>query len=191
MSAPDPTLLGDELSPELLELLAARAQRALRREDEGAEAEATLPVALFPVGTDTYAIALASLRAVVPLRLVAPLPLAPPHVLGFLRFQNQLLCALSLMSLLGVRGWRQDCAVLLVVEAGDGHLVAVDCEQVPRIGALPVAAVDQARSKSDAPVVDVTLASGASLKQVGLVDVGALVERSRRGSSPGAGGAHD
>lgn len=180
----------DELTPDLLEVLSTRAARARAAEaggEGGDGAEAALPVAEFPVGADTYAIALASLRAVVPLRMVAPLPLAAPHVLGFLRFQNQLVSALSLMSLLGVRGWRQDCAVLLVVDAGDGHLVAVDCEQVPRIGALPVREVEQARSRSDAAVLDVASGGGAA-RQVGLVDVGALLERARRGG-PSSGGA--
>ncbi|HEY3444841.1 MAG TPA: chemotaxis protein CheW [Myxococcales bacterium] len=179
--------LGD-LTPDLLEVLQTRAARARATEEEGGEqAEAMLPVAEFPVGSDTYAIPLASLRAVVPLRMVAPLPLAPPHVLGFLRFQNQLVSAMSLMALLGVRGWRQDCAVLLVVDMGEGHLVAVDCEQVPRIGALPLSHVEQARSGSDSPVLDIA-AGGGTVRQVGLVDVGALLERARRGGGGSGGG---
>ena len=75
---------------------------------------------------------LESLRAALPLRLVTPVPLSQPHVIGVLRYQGQVLAALSLASLLGGHGWRQDPAVLLVVDRGDGELCALDCEAIPR-----------------------------------------------------------
>jgi purine-binding chemotaxis protein CheW len=153
------------------EILARRAERA--RAGASAEgAEATLAVAEFGLGSRRYAIPLASLRAVVPLRLVTPVPRSPGHVIGIFRFQGQFVTAVSLMTLLGVKGWRQDCAVLLVLEREDGHRVAVDCEHVPRIDALPQRAVDQARARGAGAVHEVTT---AALETVGLVDVAALI----------------
>ncbi len=155
------------------QILAHRAERArAAAPDAEAQGEATLPVAELGLGDDRYAIPLASLRAVLPLRLVTPVPRAPVHVIGVLRFQGQLLTAVSLMSLLGVKGWRQDCAVLLVLEREDGHRFAVDCEHVPRIEALPQRAVDQARARGGGPVHEVT---ATGLRTVGLVDVPALL----------------
>jgi purine-binding chemotaxis protein CheW len=153
------------------EILARRAERAKAASvtDGG---EAMLPVAEFGLGSQRYAIPLAALRAVVPLRLVTPVPRSPGHVIGILRFEGQLLTAVSLMTLLGVKGWRQDCAVLLVLEREDGHRVAVDCEHVPRIEALPQRAVDQARARGRGPVHEVT---APGLRTIGLVDVAALL----------------
>jgi chemotaxis signal transduction protein len=170
----------EALPATLLEVLRTRAGR-LGAARQAEQAEASLPVAEFAVGGDRYALSLSCLRAVMPLRRVASVPLAPAHVLGILRFEDQLIVAMSLMALLGARGWRQDCATLLVVDAGEGHLVALDCEQVPQIGALPLSQVEQARAKKAGPVLDV--AHGA--RQVGLIDVKALVEKSAAGATHG------
>jgi purine-binding chemotaxis protein CheW len=163
----------DETEASLDEILARRAERA-RAAVDADKAEATLPVAEFSLGKDRYAIPLAALRAVLPLKVVTPVPRSPVHVIGILRFQGQLVTAVSLMTLLGVKGWRQDCAVLLVVEREGGGRVAIDCEHVPRIEALPQRAVDQARSRSRGPVYDVAT---DGLHTVGLVDTAALLAR--------------
>src|SRR6202011_3917283 len=123
-------------APELNELLARRAQR-IREKPAEAEDENLLWVAEFPVGEETYALPLDTLRAAVPLKMVTPVPLSPPHVIGILRFQGQIVTALSLASLLGGRGWREDPAVLLVLDPGVGRLIALDCEQHPRPVAIP------------------------------------------------------
>ena len=79
-----------------------------------------------------------------------------------LRFQGQVLAALSLASLLGGHGWRQDPAVLLVVDRGDGELCAVDCEAIPRPIRLPVGAVEAARPRAEGPILEVLIAATAS-----------------------------
>jgi purine-binding chemotaxis protein CheW len=169
VNAPAPS----EVETSVDAILERRAERARAATDAG-KAEATLPVAEFSLGKDRYAIPLAALRAVLPLKVVTPVPRSPGHVLGVLRFQGQLLTAVSLVTLLGVKGWRQDCAVLLVVEREDGRRVAIDCEHIPRIDALPLRAVDQARARGAGAVHDVT---AADLHTVGLVDVAALLAR--------------
>jgi purine-binding chemotaxis protein CheW len=128
------------------EVLARRVAR-LRAPDEVVE-EALEWVAEFPVGDDRYAIPLAALRSAVPLRRVTPVPLASPHVIGILRFSGQLLAALSMASLLGIKGWNQDPVVLLVVDAGRGRLAALDCEEIPRPVGLPVSAIGEARARA-------------------------------------------
>lgn len=118
----------------------ARDQAELGSEDEGA------PVAVFSVGEDVYAIPLEHLRAAIPLATVTPVPLAPPHVIGIVRFRGQAVTVLSFAALFGVGGWRVDPAVLVVLEGPGGRLIAVDCEHIPRASTLPRAAVAMARS---------------------------------------------
>ncbi len=90
----------EEITQEERELLERRAAR-LRDKPRAAEEESVLWAAEFPVGEDSYALPLESLRAAVPLKMVTPVPLSPPHVIGILRFQGQILTAMSLSSLLG------------------------------------------------------------------------------------------
>src|SRR2546423_7874892 len=136
----------DDLTQEERDLLERRAAR-LREKPRATEEESVLWAAEFPVGEDSYALPLESLRAAVPLKMVTPVPLSPPHVIGILRFQGQIITALSLASLLGGRGWREDPAVLLVVDSGFGRLVALDCERIPKPVGLPHALVEQARAR--------------------------------------------
>ena len=166
----------EALPSELQELLERRAARVREKPDERDE-ETLLWVAEFPVGEETYAIALDALRAAVPLKMVTPVPHSPPHVIGILRFQGQIITALSLASLLGGRGWREDPAVLLVVDPGFGRLVALDCERIPKPTGLPHAQVQAALAKGRGAVTEVTL---PGLKQVNLIDLRALMERSEQ-----------
>src|SRR2546423_1164057 len=137
----------DDLTQEERDLLERRAAR-LREKPRATEEESVLWAAEFPVGEDSYALPLESLRAAVPLKMVTPVPLSPPHVIGILRFQGQILTAMSLSSLLGGRGWREDPAVLLVVDPGlGGRLLALDCERIPKPVPLPHALVEEARAR--------------------------------------------
>ncbi len=164
----------EPLAPELNELLERRAKR-LREKPQAAEDDSLLLVAEFPVGEETYAIPLDDLRAAVPLKSVTPVPLSPPHVIGILRFQGQILTALSLASLLGGRGWREDPAVLLVVDPGlGGRLVALDCEQIPKPVGIPAALASEARERARGAVSEITL---PGLKQVNLLDLRKLMDR--------------
>jgi len=160
-------------APELNELLVRRAERVKDRPVESAD-DSVLWVAEFPVGEESYAIALDKLRAAVPLKMVTPVPLSPPHVIGILRFQGQIVTALSLASLLGGRGWREDPAVLLVVDPGFGRFVALDCERIPKPTGLPHAQVEEARARSTGPTCEITLTGG---RQVILLDLLRLMDR--------------
>jgi purine-binding chemotaxis protein CheW len=164
----------DETSQEERELLERRAAR-LRDKPRATEEESVLWAAEFPVGEDSYALPLETLRAAVPLKMVTPVPLSPPHVIGILRFQGQILTAMSLSSLLGGRGWREDPAVLLVVDPGlGGRLLALDCERIPKPVPLPHALVEEARARQSGAVAEVTL---PGLHQVNLLDLRRLMDR--------------
>jgi chemotaxis signal transduction protein len=143
------------------ELLRRRAER-LRQAPPAIDAEDVLPVAEFRVGDEIYALPLADLRAVLPLRLVTPVPLAQGALVGILRFEGRIIRALSLASMLGARGWQSDPRVLLVVAAGN-EIVALDCEETPRPAALPMTAFEQAKSRASGPVLDVIAADGREL----------------------------
>jgi purine-binding chemotaxis protein CheW len=139
---------------EARELLERRASR-LRAQGEATVEESVHWIAEFPLGEERYALSLETLRAALPLKMVTPVPLSAPHVVGVLRFQGQVLAALSLASLLGGHGWRQDPAVLLVVDRGDGELCALDCEAVPRPTTIPMSAVEAARVRAEGAVTEV------------------------------------
>jgi purine-binding chemotaxis protein CheW len=175
----------ESIAPELNELLERRAARVREKQAEN-EDESLLPVAEFPVGEETWAIPLDTLRAAVPLRNVTPVPLSPPHVIGILRFQGQVLTALSLASLVGGRGWREDPAVLLVIDVGQGHLVAVDCERIPKPSGIPHALVSEARARASGPVVEIVL---PGLRQIHLADLRRLVVGAGGAAPSGARGA--
>jgi purine-binding chemotaxis protein CheW len=136
------------------EVLRARSER-LRAPVAAVVEDAVEWVAEFPVGDERYAIPLVALRAAVPLRRVTAVPLSKPHVVGILRFGGRMLTALSLASLLGIKGWSEDPAVLLVVDAGGGRLVALDCEVIPRPVALPLPVVEEARTQGARAITDV------------------------------------
>lgn len=127
-------------------LLKARAVELAQDTAELAHEEEALVAALFSVGEEVYAIPLEHLRAAIPLTTVTPVPLAPPHIIGVVRFRGQAVTVLSFAAIFGVGGWRIDPAVLVVIEGPGGRLVAIDCEHIPRAATLPLAAITMARS---------------------------------------------
>jgi purine-binding chemotaxis protein CheW len=124
-------------------ILERRAER-LRAPMTAPDDAALLSFARFSLGDDEFAIPVAQLRAAIPLRGVAHVPLAPPEVLGVVRFEGQVITAYSLASLLGGYGWTSDPSTLLVVEWGRGRLAALDCHGVPQTIALPPRALEAA-----------------------------------------------
>ena len=165
---------GEPITDQQLELLERRAAR-LREKPSSNTEEPILWIAEFPIGDESYALPVDALRAAVPLKMVTPVPLSPPHVIGILRFQGQVLTALSLASLLGGRGWREDPAVLLVVDPGmGGPLVAVDCERIPKPVSLPLSVVEAARARATGVVADVRL---PGMQEINLVDLRRLLDR--------------
>lgn len=164
--------------PEALALLRRRAERLRAAPSDAAEDASLLWAAEFSLGEDTYAIALDALRAAVPLRLVTPVPLSAPHVIGILRWQGQMITAMSLAAMLDASGWRLDPAVLLVVDPGWGALTALDCEQIPKPTAYPRARVEEARATTDGPVLPLLL-PGEPRRRVQLIDLKRLLDRRR------------
>jgi purine-binding chemotaxis protein CheW len=127
-------------------LLKARATELALDTAELAHEEEALAAALFSVGEEVYAIPLEHLRAAIPLTTVTSVPLAPPHIIGVVRFRGQAVTVLSFAAIFGVSGWRIDPAVLVVIEGPGERLIAIDCEHIPRAATLPLAAITMARS---------------------------------------------
>ena len=136
-------------------------------------------LAEFPLGDEIYAVPLASMRAALPLKGVTSVPLAPAHVVGILRFQGQAVAVLSLASLLGNPGWREDPQTLLVLELGGGRLVAFDCEQIPRPTAISGRVIDQARARPNSQARAILELQTADRRQIQLLDIHRLLERRR------------
>jgi chemotaxis signal transduction protein len=173
LAAPQNGHGSEPITEEVRALLEARAERLKARLVSKAD-EPTLMVAQFRVGDGQYAMPLANFRAAVPLKLVTAVPLSPPQVIGILRYQGQVITALSLASLLGVRGWRMDPTVLLVVEAGAGKLIGLDCEEVPKPCSLPLTAIEKAKKQGAGPVVELFIPGSVSIN---LLDLAALLDR--------------
>jgi chemotaxis signal transduction protein len=166
-------------APRDLELLEERAL-AIRDRPVPIEGDETLFwLAEFPLGDDIYAVPLQQMRAALPLKGVTPVPLAPAHVVGILRFQGQAVAVLSLASLLGSPGWREDPQTLLVLELGAGRLVAIDCEQIPRPSAISGRLLDQARSRSASRTRAILEVQTTDRRQINLLDIHWLLERRR------------
>lgn len=175
----------EDLDNKTREILERRAER-LRSANVVVKEDPVEWVAEFPVGDQRYAVPLATLRAAVPLRRVTPVPLSRPHVVGILRFQGQIITALSMASLLGIKGWSQDPAVLLVIDPGWGRLVALDCEEIPRPIGVSAKAVEDARSQATKQPVYEVIHAGAVIH---LIDLSRLLDR-RAGARADAEDAH-
>jgi purine-binding chemotaxis protein CheW len=168
-----PLPLHDEV-PEAARAELEERAALLRHPPEAEEVETQVVwVAEFPLGLERCLLPLARLRAVLPLRSMTPLPLAPPHTLGLLRFQGQAVSAHSLAALVGVKGWTRDPSVLIVVDGEEAGLIAFDCERIPESRALPLAAVEAAPSRE----MKVLLPGEAPLR---LLDVSALIAEACR-----------
>jgi chemotaxis signal transduction protein len=159
------TLEQDQASDEVKALLRRRAKR-LSTPDTVEKIE-TLPVAEFMIGKERYALPLRSLRAVLPLTLVAPIPLAPPWVVGLYRFEGRLLSVFSFSSLLGVSGWEVDPRVLLIIEVKAGRFIAVDCEQIPTPSELSFSSIERGEAnRSKASLIPVLEAAGQQVQLI-------------------------
>ncbi len=160
--------LADEETRALLEL---RAERLRSRSDE-AEELAVVHLAEFQLGSERLAFPLEAVRACLPLKMVTPVPLAPPEAIGLFRYDAELLPAYSLSALLGGRAQKADPTVLLVIDRKGGGRIAVDCEQIPMVTTRPRRDVEAAR-KREAGGLLVQLPDGEN-PPVGLLDVEAL-----------------
>jgi purine-binding chemotaxis protein CheW len=89
-------------------------------------------------------------------------------VIGILRFQDQIILALSLASLLGNRACRRDPTMLLVVDTGRGQIVALDCEQVPRATSMPARILEQARQRQTDALGEIHTPDGQVLSLIDL-----------------------
>ena len=167
MAQPESAGAGND---DLLRRRAERLARPVALEEDTDEAQ--LLVAEFSVGDARYALPLANLRMALPLRDVTPVPLAPAHVIGVLRFEGQVITALSFASLLSIRGWRRDPAVLLVVACAR-KLVALDSETIPKLGTLPRAAIEIGRSRSADALVEIVTSGG---QVTNLIDLDRLIQ---------------
>lgn len=160
------------LQPDVRELLTRRAQRIRRPETDGDAEEELVWIAAFALEGEEYAIPLAVLRAVVPLRAIAPVPKSSRVVVGIMQFEGAVVAVLSTAALLDTSSGG-DPGILLVVDAGDEHTVALDCAQVPLVMTIPASRYSQAAAHSDGPVVEVQV-QGRGL--ISMIDVGRLLQ---------------
>jgi chemotaxis signal transduction protein len=136
----DPGIL-DPKNEKALRLLEARAARLRQRKQTADEDGAW--VAEFNVGGEAYALPLERLVACLPLRGLTPVPQSRRDIVGIARWEGKVVAVFSMALRLGLRGWRRDPNVLLLLRTKDGF-VGLDCEEIPRSSQLPFAVLAQA-----------------------------------------------
>ena len=92
---------GEERSPEEIERILEERARHLARPATTPPAEDLAAVVVFPLARERYAVDLAGVAEVVPLRGLAPLPGAPAPVLGIVLHRGRLVPVVDLRRLLG------------------------------------------------------------------------------------------
>jgi chemotaxis signal transduction protein len=171
------------LSSDLHALLVRRSERIRTPEASPDAEDDSMWVASFVMGEREYALALSALRAAVPMRMLTPVPHSSSVVVGVLLFQGQVIAALSTATLLA-SGWSGDPTILLVVDAGGGHIVALDCAQVPKAVTLPLGRFRQAARLVDGPLVRTSIPGRGD---VTVVDLPSLLQKhDYRGTDGGA-----
>jgi chemotaxis signal transduction protein len=157
------------------EILRRRAER-LRAPPVEESDVAVESFAAFSIDSERFALPLASLKAIIELTLVTPVPLVPAHVIGIVRYQGEIVTALSLAALLRDRSWSADTRFLLIVEPEPGRVVGLDCGEIPLAMTLPRQVVASARERDDGAVREVMTPEH---QLIGILDVPRLLERSR------------
>jgi len=97
--APDPQA-PDRQAPDPRAILAERARLLARRPPPPPEGE-ELSVVTFVVGGESFCVEMGYVREVVRLRHVAPVPGAPPAVLGVTTYRGEILAVIDVRRLLG------------------------------------------------------------------------------------------
>jgi purine-binding chemotaxis protein CheW len=126
----------------------------------------------FRVGSESYALPVAQVLEVADLGELAPVPGAPPAVLGVRNLRGQVLPVLDLASVLGTAGGAHADKLIITEEAGRRAGLAID--EVTDVGELggPV-------QKTDSPFL-----RGSTLVEgdlVGLVDIEVVFATVERG----------
>ena len=162
----------DEPSLEIRELLRRRAAE-LSEVGEGSEPEEQiLWFAAFSIEKERFALPLESVRAIIPLKLVTPVPLVPAHVIGVVRFRGEIITAFSLAALLRGRAWRIDSKFLLVVEPRPGRIVALDCAEVPVAMTLPARLVAGSAAREKGALREVVTADRSLISIIDVTRLG-------------------
>jgi purine-binding chemotaxis protein CheW len=102
------------------EILRRRAERLAETKGEGVLRRVDVQVALVGIGAQRVGIPAESLRELVPLPDITPLPGLPPWLLGIAQVRGELLGVVDLASIFGAAG--EQPSVLVVVEGAGGPL---------------------------------------------------------------------
>jgi purine-binding chemotaxis protein CheW len=82
----------------------------------------------FDLGSDEYAIPLLSVREVLALPDITPIPQAPAHFVGIMNLRGSVISIMDLRLKLGIKSGRKDDTTVIILDFGDCSLgVIVDC----------------------------------------------------------------
>jgi chemotaxis signal transduction protein len=158
-----------EKAQKLLQARAARLRvRKVAAEEDGAW------VAEFSVGGEDYALPLDRLVACLPLKGVTPVPLSQRGLVGITRWEGKVVAVFSLALRLGLRGWRSDPNVLLLLRTKDGF-VGLDCEEIPRSSQLPFSVLAQSPGGGAQRALALPAGPGQPTRLLHLIDPDLLI----------------
>jgi chemotaxis signal transduction protein len=164
MSDPGTLFAKDEKAQRLLEARAAR----LRERKQSAEEDGAW-VAEFSMGGETYALPLERLVACLPLKGLTPVPQSRRDIVGITRWEGKVVAVFSMALRLGLRGWRRDPNVLLILSSKEGF-VGLDCEEIPRSTQLPFGVLAQAPAGGALRPLNLPGGPGQASKLLQLID---------------------
>lgn len=164
------------LDPREARLLEQRAERLRHRTETGEEDEGVW-AAEFGLGNERLALPLVRLLSCVPLKGVTPVPQARRGVVGIARWEGRVVAVFSLATLLGLRGWRRDPSMLLLLSNG-ASVFGLDCEEIPRSMLLPYQALASAPpAKGAVRPLNLPLPGEDTARLVQWIDPDRLLER--------------
>jgi purine-binding chemotaxis protein CheW len=137
--------LAGESGPEARRRILEARANAVAAAREGARVE-SVPVLAFKVGGERYAVEVASVFQVLESRGLAPLPAAPPWLLGALVARTRVVPVLDLRLLLGLEGGGMTDLAKVVVVEHEGDVFGLAAEELEGRLEIPLAGLAEATS---------------------------------------------
>jgi len=171
-------LVTDEtLTPaEVVQVLQKRT-RALAQIPPAAETGETIPVVVFAVGEEMYAIEAKHVEGVYPLEGLTPIPCTPDFVVGVVNLRGRILSVLDLHRFLGLQGVATGGQAQVIAVSAAGLELGLVASEVRTVTTLPVASLGPALPTTGMTAAQYT--RGVTSDLLVLLDLQALLQDPR------------
>jgi len=175
---PKGDLVTDETlsQPEVVQVLQKRT-RALAQIPPVPEAGETIPVVVFAVGEETYAVEARHVEGVYPLEGLTPVPCTPDFVVGVVNLRGRILSVLDLRRFLGLPGVDLGGQAQVIAVSAAGLEIGLVATAVRAVSVLPAASLGPALPTTGQVAAEFT--RGVTPDLVVLLDLEALLQHPR------------